>query len=40
MEIVGGKLLFPATDSLDLPPVYNGDCVALVFSNSNKNKKV
>ena len=40
MEIVGGKLLFPATDSLDLPPVYNGACVALVFSNSNKNKKV
>lgn len=40
MEIVGGKLLFPAIDSLDLPPVYNGACVAMVFSNSNKNKKV
>lgn len=32
MEIVGGKLLFPAIDSLDLPSVYDGACVALVFS--------
>lgn len=40
MEIVGGKLLFPAIDSLDLPSVYDGACVSLVFSNSNKNKKV
>lgn len=36
MEIVGGKLLFPDIDSLDLPSVYNGACVALVFSNNNK----
>lgn len=36
MEIVGGKLLFPNIDSLDLPSVYNGACVALVFSNNNK----
>jgi len=37
MEIVGGKLLFPAIGSLGLPPVYNGACVALVFPNNVKS---
>lgn len=36
MEIVGGKLLFPPIDSLELPKVYDGACVALVFPNINK----
>lgn len=36
MEIVGGKLLFPPVDSLDLPTVYNGACVALVFPKMSK----
>lgn len=36
MEIVGGKLLFPAIESLNLPSAYDGACVALVFSNSNR----
>lgn len=31
MEIVGGKLLFPPVDSIDIPKVYDGACVALVF---------
>lgn len=36
MEIVGGKLLFPPIDSLELPKVYDGACVALVFPNIAK----
>lgn len=36
MEIIGGKLLFPAIDTLDLPSVYDGACVALVFSKHDK----
>lgn len=36
MEIVGGKLLFPPVDSIDIPKVYDGACVALVFPNVNK----
>ncbi len=36
MEIVGGKLLFPAIESLNLPSAYDGACVALVFPNSNQ----
>jgi len=36
MEIVGGKLLFPPIDSLDLPSAYTGACVAMVFSSKHK----
>lgn len=38
MEIIGGKLLFPAIDTLDLPSVYNGACVALVFQKVNNKE--
>lgn len=38
MEIIGGKLLFPPIDTLELPSVYNGACTALVFPNINKEK--
>lgn len=31
MEIIGGKLLFPDIQELNLPEVYDGACVALVF---------
>ncbi|MCX2495907.1 ATP-binding protein [Pedobacter sp. PF22-3] len=33
MEMVGGKLLFPDPTELDIPKVYNGAVVALVFPN-------
>lgn len=33
MEIIGGKLLFPDSADLEIPSVYNGACVAIVFSN-------
>lgn len=36
MEIVGGKLLFPPIKTLELPRVYDGACVALVFPSINK----
>lgn len=31
LETVGGKLLFPDSKDLDIPEVYNGACLALVF---------
>ena len=33
METIGGKLLFPNACDLQIPEVYDGACVALVFSN-------
>jgi signal transduction histidine kinase len=34
MEMVGGKLLFPEKDDLNIPKTYDGAVVALVFPNS------
>lgn len=31
MNMIGGKLLFPDNSDLDIPPIYNGACIALVF---------
>lgn len=31
MEMMGGKLLFPDNSDLDIPTIYNGACIALVF---------
>jgi len=31
MNMIGGKLLFPDNSDLDIPQVYNGACIALVF---------
>ena len=31
MESIGGKMLFPDSSELNIPQVYNGDCVVLVF---------
>jgi Histidine kinase-, DNA gyrase B-, and HSP90-like ATPase len=31
MEMMGGKLIFPDNLDLDIPSVYNGACIALVF---------
>lgn len=31
MNMIGGKLLFPDNSDLDIPHVYNGACIALVF---------
>lgn len=31
MEITGGKLLFPDIADLDIPKIYDGACIALVF---------
>jgi len=31
MEMLGGKVIFPDNLDLDLPTVYNGACIALVF---------
>ncbi|MCX8662331.1 ATP-binding protein [Gilliamella sp. B2911] len=31
MEITGGKLLFPDTEDLNIPKIYDGACIALVF---------
>lgn len=31
METIGGKILFPDNKEIDIPQVYNGACVALVF---------
>ena len=33
MEMIGGKLLFPDSADLEIPSVYDGACIALVFSN-------
>ncbi|UXM93974.1 ATP-binding protein [Bartonella sp. HY329] len=33
MDITKGKLLFPDVEDLDIPKVYDGACVALVFPN-------
>ena len=35
METIGGKLLFPDKDKYDIPEVYNGAFVVLVFPKSN-----
>ena len=35
METIGGKLLFPNAKDLELPEVYDGACVALVFPKNN-----
>ena len=32
MESIGGKLYFPDTKDLDIPTIYNGACIALIFS--------
>lgn len=32
MESIGGKLIFPDSKDLNIPEVYNGACVALIFS--------
>lgn len=31
MNMIGGKLLFPDNSDLDIPKVYNGACIVLVF---------
>lgn len=31
MNMIGGKLLFPDSSDLEIPEVYNGACIALVF---------
>ena len=31
METIGGKLLFPDISDLDIPKVYNGACIVLIF---------
>ena len=31
MNMMGGKLIFPDSSDLDIPAVYNGACIALVF---------
>lgn len=35
METIGGKLLFPNAKDIELPDVYDGACVALVFPKNN-----
>ena len=35
METIGGKLLFLSAKDMDLPDVYDGACVALVFPKNN-----
>lgn len=31
MNMIGGKLLFPDSSDLEIPDIYNGACIALVF---------
>jgi hypothetical protein len=31
MNMIGGKLLFPDSSDLEIPSIYNGACIALVF---------
>ena len=31
METIGGKLIFPDSKDLNIPEVYSGACLALVF---------
>lgn len=31
MEMIGGKLIFPDSEELDIPKAYNGACIVLVF---------
>lgn len=38
MEVIGGKLLFPSIAELDIPEVYDGACVALVFPSNKKGE--
>jgi signal transduction histidine kinase len=35
MNMIGGKLIFPDSSDLDIPKVYNGACIALIFENSS-----
>lgn len=35
MNMIGGKLIFPDSSDLDIPKVYNGACIALIFDNSS-----
>jgi Histidine kinase-, DNA gyrase B-, and HSP90-like ATPase len=35
METIGGKMLFKDSNDLDIPKVYNGACIVLVFPKSN-----
>ena len=35
MNMIGGKLLFPDSMDLEIPKVYNGACIALVFPKNN-----
>lgn len=36
MRVQGGRLMFPETDDLSLPEVFNGAIVALVFGVDGK----
>lgn len=36
MEMIGGKLLFPDYTDLEIPQIYSGACIALVFPKSLK----
>jgi hypothetical protein len=31
MNTIGGKLLFPDSSDLEIPQVYDGACIALIF---------
>ena len=35
MNMIGGKLLFPDNLDMEIPKVYNGACIALVFPKNN-----
>lgn len=35
MNMIGGKLLFPDSMDLEIPKIYNGACIALVFPKNN-----
>ena len=36
METIGGKLLFPDISDLDIPRVYNGACIVLIFPKTKQ----
>ena len=36
METIGGKLLFPDISDLDIPKVYNGACIVLIFPKTKQ----
>lgn len=35
MNMIGGKLVFPDNSDLEIPNVYNGACIALIFPKEN-----